>query len=135
MQSDSVSLAVVQKLYEAFGRGDLPTILSHLAEDVTWKYLGPAEIPFGGTRHGREQVAQFFAAIAGSLEVQDFGIDRFVVQDDTVVALGHERMRVRATGRTYKTDWAHVFTLQEGKVVEFREYADTAAVAEAFRGS
>ncbi len=135
MQSDSVSLAVVQMLYEAFGRGDLPTILNHLAEDVTWIYLGPAEIPFGGTRHGKEQVAQFFAAIAGSLEVQDFGIDRFVVQGDMVVALGHEQMRVKATGRTYKTDWVHVFTLRDGKVVEFREFADSAAVAEAFRGS
>jgi uncharacterized protein len=135
MPSDTVNLAVVQKLYEAFGRGDLPTILSHLAEDVTWKYLGPAEIPFGGTRHGRDQVAQFFAAIAESLEVQDFGIDRIIVQDDTVVALGHERMRVKTTGRTYETEWAHVFTLRDGKVVEFREYADSAAVAEAFRVS
>jgi ketosteroid isomerase-like protein len=135
MQSDTVNLAVVQKLYEAFGRGDLPTILSHLAEDVTWKYLGPAEIPFGGTRHGRDQVAQFFAAIAGSLEVQDFEVDRFIAQGDMVVALGHERMRVRATGRTYETQWAHVFTVRQGKVVEFCEYADTAAVADAFRGS
>ena len=135
MPSDTVNLAVVQKLYEAFGRGDLPTILSHLAEDVTWKYLGPAEIPFGGTRHGKEQVAQFFAAIAENLDVQDFGIERFIVQDDTVVALGHERMRVKTTGRTYETQWAHVFTLRDGKIVEFREYADTAAVAEAFRGS
>ena len=135
MSTDSATLEIVQKLYEAFGRGDLPAILSHLAEDVTWKYLGPAEIPFGGTRHGKEQVAQFFAAIAGSLEVQDFGVDRFIAQGDMVVALGHERMRVKTTGRTYETQWAHVFTLRDGKIVEFREYADSAAVAEAFRGT
>ncbi len=67
MPSDTANITVVQKLYEAFGRGDLPTILSHLAEDVTWKCLGPAEIPFGGTRQGREQVAQFFASIGGNL--------------------------------------------------------------------
>ena len=135
MSTDSATLEIVQKLYEAFGRGDLPAILSHLAEDVTWKYLGPAEIPFGGTRHGKEQVAQFFAAIAGSLEVQDFGVDRFIAQGDMVVALGHERMRVKTTGRTYETQWAHVFTVRDGKIVEFREYADTSAVAQAFRGS
>jgi ketosteroid isomerase-like protein len=52
-----------------------------------------------------------------------------------VLALGDERMRVKATGRTYETEWAHVFTVREGKVMEFCEYADTAAVAEAFRGS
>jgi ketosteroid isomerase-like protein len=52
-----------------------------------------------------------------------------------VVALGDERMRVKATGRSYENEWAHVFMLGEGKVVEFREFADSAAVAEAFRGS
>ncbi len=44
-------------------------------------------------------------------------------------------MRVKATGRSYETEWAHVFTLREGKIVEFREFADSAAVAEAFRRS
>jgi ketosteroid isomerase-like protein len=48
--------------------------------------------------------------------------------------LGHERMRVKSTGPVFETDWAHVLTLCEGKVLRFHEYFDTAAMVAAFRG-
>ena len=28
----------VQSIYDAFGKGDVPTILGHLAENVEWEY-------------------------------------------------------------------------------------------------
>ena len=46
--------------------------------------------------------------------------------------LGFERLRARPTGRVYETEWADVFTLREGKIVMFREYADTAAMTAAY---
>jgi ketosteroid isomerase-like protein len=79
-------------------------VLNLLADDVDWAYLGPADIPFGGDYPGRDQVARFFAIVVENLEIQDFGVDQFIAQGDTVVVLGHERMRVRPTGRTYETD-------------------------------
>jgi ketosteroid isomerase-like protein len=32
------------------------------------------------------------------------------------------------------SDWAHIFTIRDGKVVKFREFLDTAVAAEAYRG-
>jgi len=127
------NLAIVQGVYKAFGRGDLATILNQLAEDIDWAYPGPSAIPFAGTWRGHDQVRRFFAALMDAVDVQAFEVQRFVAQDDLVVVLGGERMRVKATGRSYETQWAHVFTLHQGRVVGFREYANTAAVAEAFR--
>ena len=135
MPSDSDNLGIVRKIYEAFGKGDLATILNLLADGVDWAYPGPKDIPFGGSWHGRDRVAQFFAAVGEHLEVLDFGVGQFIAQEDTVVVLGHERMRVKTTGRVYETEWAHVYTLRQGRVERFREYANSAAVAEAFRGS
>jgi len=135
MPSDAENLGIVRTIYEAFGKGDLTTILSLLADEVDWVYPGPKAIPFSGTWHGRDRVAQFFAAVGEHLEVLGFGVGQFIAQGDTVVVLGHERMRVKATGRLYETEWSHIYTLSQGKVVIFREYANTAAVAQAFRGS
>jgi ketosteroid isomerase-like protein len=42
-------------------------------------------------------------------------------------------MRTRAGGRVYGTDWVHVFRMQDGKIVGFREYTDTATIVEALR--
>ena len=53
----------------------------------------------------------------------------FIAQGDKVVVLGYARF----TGRTIETDWVHLFTMQAGKVTEFRGFEDTAAVAAAFR--
>ena len=35
-------------------------------------------------------------------------------------------------GRTYESEWAHIFTFRNGQVIDFREYSDTAQVLQAF---
>ena len=42
-------------------------------------------------------------------------------------------MRIKATGKTEESEFAHVHTLQGGRVIRFREYADTAAAVAARR--
>ena len=31
-------IETVQKIYEAFGKGDVPAILGHLSDDADWEY-------------------------------------------------------------------------------------------------
>jgi hypothetical protein len=126
-------LELVQSLYAAFGRGDLPFILDRLAPDVEWSHPRPAEIPWGGTRHGRDAVAGFFAALAGGVDVESFEPRTFLCQDGTVVVLGREAMRVKANGRRYATDWVHAWSVRDGRVVRFQEFTDSATIVEAFR--
>jgi taurine dioxygenase len=44
-----------------------------------------------------------------------------------VVALGHERCLVRATGRVVEVKWVQIFDFRNGLVCRHREYTDTAA--------
>jgi uncharacterized protein len=127
---------VVQQMYAAFGRGDMPALLSVLADDVDWHWqmAGPANLPYAGRWRGREQVAQFFTAISETVEVQQFEPQEFIAQGDTVVVLGHERSCARSTGRAFEQEWAHVYALRDGKVVRFRAYEDTAAQVAASHG-
>jgi len=43
----------VKEMYAAFGRGDVPGIMRHVADDVSWNSEGPAEMVFTGIRHFR----------------------------------------------------------------------------------
>ncbi len=126
------NVEVVQETYEAVGRGDLPALLDLLTDDVEWTFQGPSMIPFAGTRRGREGVAEFFSLVGGNLEFERFEPREFVAQGDTVVVLGFERSLVKATGRTFEQEWAHVYKLRDGKVAEFLALEDTAAHAVAF---
>jgi ketosteroid isomerase-like protein len=123
---------VVQETYEAVGRGDVPTLLDLLTDDVEWTFQGPSAIPFAGTRRGREGVAEFFSLVGGNLEFERFEPREFVAQGDTVVVLGFERSLIKPTGRTFGQEWAHVYRLRDGKVAEFLALEDTAAHVAAF---
>ena len=125
----------VQEMYAAFGRGDVPFILNALAADVAWTVDGPSSVPLFGDRRGKDAVAQFFQAIGTHLDIQEFTPQQFFAQGESVVVLGFERGRVRSTGRSYEGHWAHVFTFRGTSVSSFREYSNTAAIAEAFQSS
>lgn len=132
--NEQENVKAVERIYTAFGQGDIPTILNMLAEDIDWLFSGPADIPFAGRHRGREQVTQFFATLDETVEVEQFEPQEFIAKGDKVVVLGHERMRVKSNGRTCETDWVHVFTLRNGEVVKIHEYYDTACIVAAFRG-
>lgn len=133
--NEQLNVQAVQELYAAWGRGDMASLLSGLADDVDWHVSGPVDIPVCGSGRGRDQVASFFKQLSETLETQLFEPREFIAQGDKVAVLGHERHRVRTTGSAFEGDWVQVFTLREGKVVGYREYWDTAALSAAFRGA
>jgi ketosteroid isomerase-like protein len=112
---------VVQNAYGAFGRGDIPAVLELLDEGVDWNV--PEAVPHGGHFEGREAVGGFFQGLGDRWE--DFGIDIEEVVDggDEVVGIGRAHGNLKGTGEaTY--GFTHVFTVQDGHVVRFREYVD-----------
>ena len=132
--SERENTETVQRLFQAFGRGDVATLMSLLSEDVLWFLPGErAVVPYAGERRGHAGASQFFQLIGGAVEFEAFEPREFVAQNDKVVALGFERGRVRATGKTFDNPWALVFTVRDGLITEFRGYEDTGAVAAAFR--
>jgi uncharacterized protein len=127
------NLRIVQQAYEAFGRGDLPAMLALLTEDVEWQHPEIENVPWAVSVRGKDAVSGFFAAIAKSVDIEKFEPLQFIAEGDRVVVLGRESVRVKSTKRAYSTEWAHSFTLRDGKISAFREYTDTNQVAAAFR--
>ncbi len=48
------------------------------------------------------------------------------------VLLGHFTMRVKATGKLSRSQWVHVWKVEEGEISYMREYVDTLAVSRAY---
>lgn len=132
MVRDDAFLDIVRELYVCFGRGDIAGLLALLHDDVDWMWIGPAAIPYAGSRRGHADVAAFFRIIDEAVAIERFELKLFVADDDAVVVSGDEEARVRATGRSFTTSWAHIWTLREGKVASLRCFADRATVAAAF---
>ena len=131
MSQDNVQ--IVQRAYELFGRGDIDGLLAMLDPEIVWKSSGPAELPTAGTRRGREGARGFFQAVNNLYEFERFEPGTFVSEGERVVVLGMDVVKVKATGVVLTEEWAHVFTIRAGRIAEFQEYIDTAAVVAALR--
>jgi ketosteroid isomerase-like protein len=129
--SEQENVGLARRAYENFKSGDIQALLDSLTEDVDWRLPEMSNIGFAGARKGRERVGNFFAELAESQESVSFEPREFVAQGDKVVALGSYRWRVKRNGREYDGEWAHVFTIREGKIAAFHEYMDSAAAVAA----
>jgi hypothetical protein len=121
-------IETVQQIYAAFGRGDVPAILQHLAEDVEWEYAtAPNPIPWLQPLSGRDQVPRFFEALFACTEITHFEVTKIFGDDDTVVDLVTLHYTARATCRqVQEVDEVHVWHFNAaGQVQRFRHRADT----------
>ncbi|HTK25658.1 MAG TPA: nuclear transport factor 2 family protein [Pyrinomonadaceae bacterium] len=124
---------VVQSGYEKFKTGDIEGLLNLFTDDIRWTVPEIENAPFAGSRKGKEAVAQFFQQLSDAEEISRFEPLEFVAQGEKVVVLGDSAATVKATGRSYETDWVHVFHMKDGKVHEFQEFFDNAAATKAFQ--
>lgn len=121
------NLRTVKEMYEAFRRGDLPSILSKLSESVEWEY-GPTStnVPWLQRREGRDGAAAFFASL-NEIEIHRFVPKTFLETESVVVVLLDVEFTVKATGkRVVEEDEIHVWRFDaEGKIVRYRHGVDT----------
>ena len=130
----TTNIAVTQRLFAAFGAGDIPGILELLDDDITIEFYGPSVIPYAGTYHGLAPARRFFETVLASVDVHRFEPEEFLADADKVVVTGSLLLTAKATGSAIESDFVHVITMRNGKWVRFRDFMNTAAAAAAFGG-
>jgi ketosteroid isomerase-like protein len=81
------------------------------------------------SHEGRE--ARWFASIGEVEDIQVFEPREFLTAGENVTVLGWERTQAKFGGRLFETEWVHVFTGREGRIVRFWGMYDTEASAAA----
>ncbi len=130
------NIKTVQDMYAAFGRGDIPAILEHIADDVVWEYGATStDVPWLQPRRGRAAAAGFFEALRG-VDFHKFSVNNLLENGRTVVALIDLDATVKATGRrVVEHDEGHVWHFDDkGRIARFRHRADTHLHWLAFHG-
>jgi uncharacterized protein len=128
------NVMTIQRVYEAFGRGDVQAVLESVADDVDWaSETSSTAAPWYGVRHGKDGVASFFEAFGSTMEVQEFNPYAFAANDSEVHTVVHCRATARATGKVMDHDLHHFFRFRDGKIAFYRGSEDTAQTEAALR--
>ncbi|MGZ3183552.1 MAG: nuclear transport factor 2 family protein [Telluria sp.] len=133
--NEQANIELVKQCYDAFVKRDMQRLLGYMDAGIDWRLPEIEGVPFSGRRSGREQVAEFFRMLDELQEFRTFSPAEFTAQNDKVICQGHYDWTVKATHAQASADWAHVFTIRNGKVVAFCEYSDTHKAALAYQGT
>ena len=127
------SVEVVRGLYDAFGRGDMAGVLGAMADDIKW--YEAEGLPYGGLYHGGDAVAQnVFGPVTQDIANFAATPEEFIASGDTVAVVARYTGTGKDTGKELDLPVAHVFDVRDGKVVQFRQFVDTAKFRESWPG-
>jgi len=130
----------VAAIYAAFGGGDVPTLLSMLADEVRWESdwednyaQRPGGPSFFRPFRGRAALGPFFEAM-GANTFHELDVRAVIADGDTVVTRVALEYTMPSGGR-YRDEQLHLWTLgPDGKVTALRHFLDTAKLLAATRG-
>ena len=121
----------MKELYEAFARGDIPTVLEGMDESIEWHEAEGNPWSTGRPFIGHQEVVEgVFQRIGAEFDGFEVRPERFIGDGDTVVMEGRYRARnSKATGKPLDAEVVHVWDLRNGKVIRFHQYVDTRQLA------
>jgi len=121
------NIAVVRRLYEAHGNPEI--IRQVLAPDVRWEVV--EGFPYSDVYLGLNGVSDFFTRLFSDFEDWRTEPSEFFETGDHVIAVGAYSAKAKATGKTFKARFAHVWTIRNGVIARLQQVADTAQIARA----
>lgn len=124
------NLNIIADHYAASARQDIAAMMVDIAPDVQWTEM--AGFPCAGTWVGPEQVIEHvFKVLGAEWTNYRFELEELIDGGDRVVGLGLYHGTHGKTGKTMEARVAHVWRLQDQKIVQFEQFTDTLLVAQA----
>jgi ketosteroid isomerase-like protein len=124
----------VKAIYEAFGRGDVPTIMEKLDDAVEWETAVPVSgVPWLQARRGKANIVGFFESLA-PLKITRFEPHTIFDGGDKVFVLITFEATTRGKSYAFPNN-GHLWRFNAaGKVVNFDHVTDTAQMIRMAKG-
>jgi ketosteroid isomerase-like protein len=129
------NIEIVQQIYAAFTRGDVPGIMEHISDEL--RHFGVVSeqrlIPWHVQATKKKDVPLFFQALAESSDFTRFEPRDFASGGDHVYCTVSYDVTFKKNGKKITDDNVlHRFTFKNGKVIEWRGTEDTAKTGAAY---
>lgn len=126
----SSNVGIIKTMYKYFAAKDNENVRKLFDEAIEWTQM--RGFPNGGHYVGSDQI---FTHVFGSFAENWLGwkavVTEYLEAGNSVFAIGYYEGIYCTTQRPVKADFAHRYTLNNGKIVRFQQYTDTYLIAQA----
>jgi len=122
---------IVRAFYAAVSRGDVPAVVGLLHPDLHWTEAEGFPYYSGTWRSPQEVVDKLLVPLMRDWDNFSVVADDFIAEGDRVVSLGAYAGINKATGRSMRAPFAHIWRVAEEKLARFDMYTDTLLVRRA----
>ena len=128
------NIDLVKAMYDAFAEGNVEGVVANFADSIVWNeaenFIYADKNPYIGAD---SIVAGVFARIGAEWEYWNLENKQFVsAGDDGVLVTGRYKGKNKANGKELDAQFAHVWSMKDGKATSFQQYTDTKQSAEVY---
>ena len=118
--------AIVEDIYAAYARRDFDRVAALIHDDVDWIIYSPLQVlPFAGARRGKTAVLAALGSIAKEYSLERYEPKIIIVDGDRAAVMSEVAFKQRSTDRTLRFLLANFLRIQDGRLIEFREFANS----------
>jgi uncharacterized protein len=126
--------ALVERLFEAYERGDSEQLFDHVADDVHWTITGTNPLS-GEYRSKREFLDATYERLATVLREPVRPRVRRIIVDGDLAVVEWRGQASSIADRPYDNDYCWIIRVAEDQIVEVTAYFDGLLVEELFRST
>ncbi|MCB0474577.1 MAG: ester cyclase [Flavobacteriaceae bacterium] len=133
--SDPANVNVIDSAYKSFAKGDIPAVLGVMDPDIVWNEAESNVYADGNPYIGPDAVLKGVFERIGK-DYESFMLDSIQLHDmsnNQVLATLRYKAKLKKNGASYNAQVAHLWTLQDGKVIGFQQFVDTKKLADALK--
>ena len=128
------NVQLAKNIYEAFGKGDIPTVLAAFHPQIEWRQAEGNPYHMDGSAWiGPQAVLENLFMRIGA-EWDGFTVTTQKIHDagEYVIMEGRYTGTYKPSGKKLDSQLCHVMRIQGGKLVSFQQYLNTAQLQEVF---
>jgi ketosteroid isomerase-like protein len=118
--------ALVEDMYSSYARRDFDRVAALIHDDVDWIIYSPMQVfAFAGARHGKAAVLEALGGIANDYVLERYDPKIITVEGDRAAVMSEVSFKQRSTDRTLRFVLANFLRFEDGRLIEFREFANS----------
>ena len=127
------NIATIKQLYADVGTKNMVGILTALTDDIVWEPPFVPEIQYTKLRNGKSEVKDWAMEMAAVVTYTQVTSNAIYADNDVVIVKGFFDGKANATGKSFQSDWVHIWKFRDDKICSHQAFWNTHRVAVALK--